>query len=67
MQDLTKKISKKEYDEIIAVSPTGVITNAIQSKYFDISIICGYGLYGAKAYCKDGEYYIDYKIGGSCD
>ena len=64
----TRTITKEEYEEIMTESKgTGNVPTKLESKYFSESVIYGYGLYGARVYEKDGEYFMDYKTGDSCD
>lgn len=64
----TMKITKEDYDEIMKESNgSGHVPGKMESRFFSDSVIFGYGLYGTKAYEKDGEHFIDYKIGDSCD
>lgn len=34
---------------------------------FDISEVCGYGVYGERVREEDGKYYVEYSRGDSCD
>lgn len=43
------------------------MTNEDKQKLFDISILCGYGLYGCQVYETDGKYMCRYETGSSCD
>ena len=59
------EISKEVYDR--AKANRDYITKEDQKELFDISILCGYGLYDARAYEKDGKYYCSWYCGSSCD
>jgi len=62
-----KKITKEEYDEIMAANERGYVPKSMMERFFSVSEICGYGVYGAHAYEKDGEYGISYSTSDSCD
>ena len=59
------EISKEVYDR--AKANRNYIVSEDKKDLFDISILCGYGLYNAKVYEKDGKYYCSYETGDSCD
>lgn len=61
----TRKITKDIYDR--AVQNRTYIANEDMDKIFSICELCGYGIYGARAYEKDGEYFCSYSRGSSCD
>ena len=67
MKRCERKITKEQYDEIVAVNPDGHISPELLEKYFSVQILCGYGLYGAWAVKSDDGYLIKYNIGDSCD
>lgn len=67
MRDYIKKITKEDYEEIMAANPRGYLTSEIERKHFDMAILCGYGLYGARAIKLDDGYFIKYQTGSSCD
>lgn len=68
MTTYKREITKEEYDEIMKESNgKGILPDRLKSKYFDVSILCGYGLYSAGVREKDGKYYLVYSIGDSCD
>ena len=43
------------------------ITDDDKAKVFNICELCGYGIYGAKAYAENNKYYCRYYRGSSCD
>ena len=61
------EIDKEVYDR--AQENGGYIAQEDTEKLFSVSIRCGYGLYGAKAYQdKDtGKYMCSWMRGSSCD
>lgn len=68
MTENTIEITKEQFDEIMAASNgKGYVPAELETKYFSISILWGYGLYGTKVYEKDGKYCLWYKTGSSCD
>lgn len=68
MIEHTREITKEEYDEIMEASDgRGFVPACLETKYFDVATLCGYGLYGDKVFKKDGKYYLWYKTGSSCD
>ena len=38
-----------------------------KNELFDVSILCGYGLYGCMVYEEDGKYWCTYETGSTCD
>ena len=65
MPYLEKEINKDIYDN--AQKHNGYLTNEDKLKVFDVCDLCGYGVYGAKAYEEKGKYYCLYYRGSSCD
>ena len=59
----TIKISKEVFDN----AKDGYIANEDMSKVFDICTLMGYGVYGAKVYKENGEYFCRYYRGETCD
>lgn len=60
-----RKINKEIYDR--AMEHNGYITEEDKEKVFCISEIYGYGVYGAQAKEENGEYYVYFSMGDSCD
>ena len=60
-----RKISKEIYDR--SKNYNGFITTDDERQIFTISELCGYGVYGARAVEEDGEYYVAFSLGSSCD
>ncbi len=68
MQYCEREITKEEYDEIMTASNGhGHVPINLETKYFNICILCGYGLYGTKVREENGKYFLDYSIGETCD
>lgn len=68
MVSCTREITKEQYDEIMAASNgRGFVPRSLETKYFDVSILCGYGLYGSSVREQDGKYFLNYSRGESCD
>ena len=68
MIENTIEITKEQYEEIMEASNgRGFVPESLETRYFDVSILCGYGLYGTRVYEKDGKCYLWYKTGSSCD
>jgi len=65
MPYLTKEITQDIYDR--AQAHNGYITDDDKAKVFNICELCGYGIYGAKAYAENDKYYCRYYRGSSCD
>ena len=65
MPYLTKEITQDIYDR--AQEHNGYITDDDKAKVFNICELCGYGIYGAKAYAENNKYYCRYYRGSSCD
>ncbi len=55
---LSYRISKEEYDKALKEGAYSIIDDAIKM---------GYGVYGAEVTEVNGEYYLSYDRGGSCD
>lgn len=63
-----RKITKEQYDQIMTASNgRGCVPGDMEADFFSVDVIWGYGLYGTHAYEKDGEYWLDYTTGDSCD
>ena len=60
-----RKISKDVYER--ALKNGGYIAEVDEEDVFTVSEIWGYGVYVPKVCEEAGEYYVDYKLGGSCD
>ena len=60
-----REITKDQYDR--AMQNRGYLTNADKDDVFSVAELCGYGVYGAIVFEKDGKYYVGYSIGDSCD
>ena len=59
------EITKDIYDR--AMKNRGYITSDDKPKLFTEAQLCGYGVYSAMAYEKDGKYFCSYSMGSSCD
>lgn len=64
-EKLKRKISKEIYDR--AKQNRDYITKEDMSEVFDICEMCGYGVYSPLVFEQDGEYYVGYYLGSSCD
>ena len=58
MKEVTREITKEEYDIAQEKGPYGLIDDAIK---------IGYGAYYARTYEKDGSYFLKFEMGDSCD
>lgn len=68
MIENTIEITKEQYEEIMEASNgRGFVPESLETRYFNVTILCGYGLYGTRVFEKDGKYYLWYKTGSSCD
>jgi hypothetical protein len=65
MTRLKRKITKEQYDR--AMENRGYIVSKDYGDIFSESEICGYGVYSAMADMVDGEYYVKFYMGSSCD
>ena len=65
MPYMEKEVSKEIYDN--AQKHNGYMTKEDEKKVFDVCELCGYGIYGARVYARDGKYYCTYYRGNSCD
>ena len=66
MIDRERKISKEIYDRAMETK-SHYITDEDLDKVFSMSERLGYGIYGARAIKRDGEYICQYRMGSSCD
>lgn len=61
-----REISKEVYER--AKANGGYLTASDRKDVFSIAELCGYGIYGATAtQDEDGNYYVLYSRGESCD
>lgn len=67
-------IIRKEYSGMIQIKREITEEQALKviherdwSDIFDVSEICGYGVYGREVREEDGKYYVIYCRGDSCD
>lgn len=65
MQTCKKKITKEQYDRAMAAH--GAIVSEDEAAVFTASELLGYGLYGSRVYMQNGEYFVEYTLGSSCD
>lgn len=66
MQRFTKKISKEVYD-IAMQNKRHSVPQEMELEVFGAVDVYGYGVYGNYVYEKDGEYFVDYNTGDTCD
>ena len=64
MKRYVRKITKEIYDRR---TPSNYITDEDMCKVFDRSEMCGYGVYSPRVFEKNGEYFVEYELGDSCD
>ena len=68
METRTKELTKEQYDELMEASHgRGYVSEELKTKYFDLIILRGYGLYRTGVYERDGKYILEYNVGTSCD
>lgn len=60
MREGRRKITKEQYDRY---KETGIKYDEV----FDMSLLCGYGVYGARLCEENGEYLVKFDMGDSCD
>lgn len=66
MARITRNISKELYDKFTSVPKSE--QRVLVSDYLGAAIVCGYGLYGFSfSEDSDGNYYLIYERGDSCD
>ena len=68
------KAIRKEFEkmkpikrEITEQQAKNVIENNNWEGIFDITEVCGYGVYGERVREEDGKYYVEFYRGESCD
>lgn len=59
------EVSKDVYER--AVKDRGYMATEDRLKYFDESILCGYGLYDCKVRQEGDKYICSYMTGSTCD
>lgn len=68
METRTRELTKEQYDELMEASHgRGYVPEYLETKYFDLITLRGYGLYRTSVYEKNGKYILEYKVGTSCD
>lgn len=65
MNRYEKEITKEIYDR--AKENRDYIASEDMSKVFSRSQLCGYGVYTATVFERDGVYYCSFYLGSSCD
>lgn len=65
MEKYKRKISKEIYDR--AMLHKGYLASEDMSKVFNASELMGYGVYVPMVFERDGEYYVSFEMGSSCD
>ena len=65
MRTHEKKISKEVYDR--AIANNGHITSEDELTVFNEIERWGYGVYRTNVIERDGEYFVRYELGDSCD
>ena len=65
MRDIYEKITKEMYDYYMS-TPRSEWLPEVEKK-LPASWVMGYGYYGTDLAIRDGEYYLVYSIGSSCD
>lgn len=60
-----RKITKEQYDR--AVNNNGDIPNEDLLDIFNVAELCGYGIYYYEVLEEDGEYFVVFDMGTSCD
>lgn len=68
------KAIRKEFEKMIPIKreiteqqAKNVIENNNWEGIFDITEVCGYGVYGERVREEDGKYYVEFYRGESCD
>lgn len=65
MQQLTREINKKQYER--ALNSHNYIADEDEKDVFTVSEIYGYGVYYSRVFKKDNKYYVQFRIGDTCD
>ena len=65
MKTAIKKITREQYER--AKANHGRITREDENTVFTDAERWGYGVYGSTVYAKDGEYFVSYSLGDTCD
>ena len=60
-----RKITKEQYDR--ARESHGYLAEIDKEQVFSASELYGYGVYSPIVFERDGEYFVSYQIGDSCD
>ena len=65
MVRLIREISKDIYDR--AIQNKNYIVKEDKEKVWDISELCGYGVYNHQVFERDGKHFVSFLRGESCD
>lgn len=65
MTEHRRKIEKDVYDR--AMNNGRSLTREDYGKVFDAAELMGYGVYGERVYEENGEYFVWFQMGSSCD
>ena len=60
-----RKITKKQYERAVAAG--GYLLDEDLPWVFSHAELHGYGIYSPRVFERDGDYYVSYHIGDSCD
>lgn len=67
LNSVTRTITKEQYEEVISHNKNGWVLGADEQMFFTEALLIGYGVYSARVYKRNGEYFLDYTVGSSCD
>ena len=65
MKEYTRKIMKDVYEN--ALANNGLITEADEEKVFSKAELFGYGVYLPRVFKENGEYFVRFMRGSTCD
>lgn len=60
-----KPITKEQYER--AIANNRIIPDADRGEIFDSAELYGYGVYCPTAIEENGEYFVEYELGSTCD
>lgn len=62
---MKREITKEIYER--AKENRNYIASEDMEKIFNISELCGYGVYGDQVYEENGKYFVKFRLGSTCD
>ena len=63
------RLTEDQWNNCTEITPSGmrIIKLECEMEIFGASLVCGYGIYGTRCYESEGEYFVAYECGSTCD